>query len=384
MQVSILSDSESVTARVRQVLLFDGADCPASNLVSLGSADHHLAKVQPDLLVVVLGANPERGLAVLGGLHHSTKARVLAVGPASSKLVLLALRGGAEDYVDEVDLESELQAALKRLKSEGSHRGRVGRMIAVLSPSGGSGSSTLAANVATALAQEHKEVGLVDLKLEAGDLAAILDLRPTHTLADLTRDVARMDRVLLERSLVRHASGVHLLAPPRTYADVAHVTPEGVDQTLNLARSIFPYVVADIDHGFREVQVRALRQADTILLVLRLEFAALRNVRRALDHLEHLGLDTGRVRLVVNRFGQPKEVPAAKAEEALGMKIFHFVPDDPKSVNRANNNGVPFVIEAPSARVSRSVTQLAMSVNGGHKAKAGAKALGFRFSRNQP
>jgi pilus assembly protein CpaE len=71
---------------------------------------------------------------------------------------------------------------------------------------------------------------------------------------------------------------------------------------------------------------------------------------------------------VVNRYGQPKEVPASKAEEALGVKIAHYIPDDPKTVNRANNNGVPLILEAPSARVSRSVLKLAASVNGQHKA----------------
>ena len=126
-------------------------------------------------------------------------------------------------------------------------------------------------------------------------------------------------------------------------------------------------VVVDLDHGYRDVQVRAIRQADVILLILRLEFAALRNTRRALEHLEQLCIYKSRVRLVVNRFGQPKEVPAAKAEEALGVKIFHFVPYDPTAVNRSNNNGVPFVLEAPSAKVSRSVTRLAMSINGAHK-----------------
>src|SRR5262249_11017 len=150
---------------------------------------------------------------------------------------------------------------------------------------------TLATNVATALASEHKEVALVDLKLEAGDLATLLDLRPVYTLADLTQNVARMDRVLLERSLIRHATGVHLLAPPRTIADIAHVTPEGIEQVLNLARVVFPYVVADVDHAYSDLQARAVRQADVILLVLRLEFAALRNTRRALDYLVHLGVD---------------------------------------------------------------------------------------------
>ena len=161
---------------------------------------------------------------------------------------------------------------------------------------------------------------------------------------------------------------MHLLAPPRSLDDVACVTPGGIDQVLELARAAFPYVVADLDHNYRDVQAQALRHADIILLVLRLEFAALRNTRRALDHLDALGIDRGRVRLVVNRHGQPREVPAAKAEEALGEKIFHYVPDDPRSVIRANNNGIPFVLEAPSARVSRSVNRLAMSINGAHKA----------------
>ena len=70
------------------------------------------------------------------------------------------------------------------------------------------------------------------------------------------------------------------------------------------------------------------------------------------------------VRSVVNRFGQPQEVPFTKAEEALGLKIAHYVPDDPKTVNRANNNGVPVVLENASCKVSRSLVQLATILNG--------------------
>ena len=84
--------------------------------------------------------------------------------------------------------------------------------------------------------------------------------------------------------------------------------------------------------------------------------------------MERLNIDREKLRLVVNRFGQPKEVPFAKAEEALGIKIFHYVPDDPRSVNRANNSGVPLVLESPSARITKSLVKLAMSVNGLHKA----------------
>jgi pilus assembly protein CpaE len=179
--------------------------------------------------------------------------------------------------------------------------------------------------------------------------------------------MARIDRVMFERSLAHHPSGVHLLASPLQFSDIPFVSAEGVRKALGMAKLMFPYVVVDLDHSFHAEQVEALKQANLILIVLRLDFASLRNARRTLDYLEKLNIPRDRIRIVVNRYGQPKEVPFAKAEEALGLKISHYIPDDPKSVNRANNDGVPVVIESPSSRVSKSVMKLAASVNGKHQ-----------------
>jgi pilus assembly protein CpaE len=367
MRAFIVSDHEATTVKVRQALLAEGVDCPAAQVISPSLAANHLASAQPDLVVVVLLPDPERALAVLPVLRHQAHARLVVVGPASdTKLVIRSLREGAGDYIDEAELATELRAALERMRAESHIQENLGRTIAILAPSGGSGSSTLAANVATVLAREYQRVALLDLKLTNGDLAALLDLKPTHTLADLCQNAARLDRVMFERSLVQHTSGVHLLAAPRTFLNIGQVTPDGVRQALGLARSLFPYVVVDLDHSFREEQAQVLRQADIVLIVMRLDFTCLRNSQQALDYLAALGVPSDRVRLVVNRYGQPKEVPAAKAEEALGVKVFHYIPDDPKTVNRANNSGVPLVLESPSAKVSRSVTQLAESINGRH------------------
>lgn len=371
MQAFIVSAQDSLSLEVRQLLLNHGQECPAAHVIPLEQASQRLAQESPELLVLILSPDPLRALAVLGELRHRIQGQVLAVGPATdSKLVLRVLHGGADDFVDEAELEIDLEAALSRQQTQGATQGEPGRVIAVLAPSGGSGSSTLAVNVATVLAKEHKTALLVDLKLEAGDLAALLDVKPTHTLADLCLNARRVDRVMFEHSLVRHASGVQLLAPPGALVDVPHVTPEGIRQALSLGRAFFPYVILDLDHSFREEQLEALRQADVILIVLRLEFTALRHVRRTLEQLDKMGLGSNRVQIVVNRYGQPKEVPAAKAEEALGVKIAHYIPDEPKTINRANNNGVPAVLESPSAKVCRSITKLAMSVNGRHRVGA--------------
>jgi pilus assembly protein CpaE len=365
MRIFIVSDHDPTSARVRQIVLREGQDCPATNVVSLDHAVDRVAQSKPDLIVLALAPVPEKSLRVLADLRPLSVARVLAVGPASDpRIVLQAVRGGASDFVDVAELDAELCAALRRLRAEVNPQGEMGRCIAVLAPSGGSGSSTLAVNLATALAQEYKRTLLIDLKLEAGDLAALLDLKPNYTLADLCQNADRMDRVMFEQSLVRHASGVHLLSSPRVLADVAHVTPEGVRQAITLGRALFPYVVADIDHTFHDEQMQVLRLADTIILLLRLEFTALRNTRRTLDYLAQLGVSTDRVRVVVNRYGQPREVPADKAEDALGVKIAHYIPDEPKTINRANNNGIPAILESPRARVCKSMATLARSVNG--------------------
>jgi pilus assembly protein CpaE len=372
MKALLAGNHEAVLAQIRQVLLREGADCPASHIVRLDQAAERSAHLQPELTVVVLPEDPENAVMALDLLENLPRhpgSRTLAVGPAADpKLVLRALRGLVDDYLDQSDLESELSAALSRRRASLAKQDEMGRAIAVLAPSGGAGSSTLAANLATVLAKEHKSVLLLDLKLAAGDLAALLDLKPTHSLADLCANVNRMDRTLFERSLVPHQSGVRLLAPPLQIGDISHVTAEGVRKVLSMALGLFPYVVIDIDHNFHAEQLEVLKLCEVILLVFRLDFASLRNARRTIEHLERQGIERGRLRLVVNRYGQPKEVPYAKAEEALGVKIFHYVPDDPKSVNRANNNGVPVVIDSPAAKVAKSLARLAAGVNGQHKA----------------
>ena len=212
------------------------------------------------------------------------------------------------------------------------------------------------------MARQLGTVALLDMKMETGDLAALLDLKPTYSLADLSKNVDRLDEVLLRRTLVEHPSGVHLLSSPKSLNDVDLVTPEGIRQSIRVARASFPSVVVDLDHHFGEDQLETLRHAEVILIVLRLDFTSLKNTAKFLNHLDGLGVPMDRVRVVASRTGQPKEVPIAKVEEALKFKVFLTVPDEPKVVNRANNNGIPVVLDAPSSKVSKALLKLAQSI----------------------
>jgi pilus assembly protein CpaE len=366
MNVFLVSEDESLARTIRQIMIRERVHCPLSSVISFDQAVRRLALSPPDLIVAVLPEDPVRcveALEMLAAIPRTDRTLVVAVGPAAdAKLVIRALRGVVDDYLDVSDLEHELVAVLSSWSRRWTLERPEGKLVAVLAPSGGSGSSTIAANIAVELARELKTVGLIDLKLETGDLAALLDLKPTHSLSDLCKNIERLDQSFFQQSLVAHASGVRLLSAPKHLADVDLVTPESVRQAIGLARVTFPLVVVDLEHRFAAEQIQILRQADVILVVLRLDFTSLKNATKFLEHLDGLGVPSTRIRLVVNRHGQPKEVPLAKVEEALHMKAFHVLPDDPRTINRANNHGNPVVLEDRKSKIARSLAGLALAI----------------------
>ena len=222
----------------------------------------------------------------------------------------------------------------------------------------------LAAGISTILAGQHQECGLLDLRLTAGDLSSMLDLKPAHTLADFCDRASRVDHSMFEQFFARHRSGVWLLAAPARQADVCRVTPRAVRQMLAMARVRFPYVVADLEHRLGDVEAEALWQSDLIVVVLRLDYTSVRNTRRVLDGFMDLGIGVEHVVLAANACGQRRQLRVRQAEEALGMKITHCIPNDPARVNRAINRGVPVTLYYPGATVSKSIATLTARLNG--------------------
>jgi pilus assembly protein CpaE len=363
--------ADPVTSRLRNVLR-TRVDDQGPATAEFTEVAHRVPEVGAELLVVVLSSNPESSLKALHEVRSLTPGYVLVVGPASdADVIMRALHEGADHYLSENDLEKGLDSVLSRWQSRsGVQQKPVGRVIALLATSGGTGTSTLAVNLAAILARDHGKSALIDLKSGKGDLAALLDLEPAFHMADLCRNVARLDQAMFEKVLTPHASGIHLLASPQAYGDARLVSPQGVSEVLSLAVKHFPFVVVDLEDCFHEEQVLVLRQASIILLVSRLDFTSLRNVRRIRDQLHDVGVDRTLIRLAINRQGQPNELPAQEAEEALGGQRALYVPDDPRTINGANNTGVPAVLKTPGAKVSQAIVALAKELLERRRAKS--------------
>ena len=367
MRVLIASDDLRTAQRVREVLQQNGLDCPPGHIVPLDATADRSGRLLPELLVFVLPPEPAAALPALRETRTVVPgARTLVVGPAGDpKLILETLKQGADEFLDQEILEAELTGSLLRFKGRESLPG--GRtsgahVVAISAPSGGSGASTLAASLSIVLAEQHGECGLIDLRLGAGDLAAMLGLRPAHTLADLCDHLSHLDATLFEQLLVGHSSGVHLLAAPIHMPDTRRVSTKGVRRALSLARTRFPCVVVDVGTVLGGGQLEALWQADAILLVLRLDFTSLRNASQLINTLVELGIGADRLRLVVNGYGQREQLDLDQVEASLGRKITQSIPYDPGSANSAINKGVPVVLHQRHTRISRCIRRLALSV----------------------
>lgn len=379
MQTLIASNEEVLAHTIRQEMVRHGHDGASCQIFRLEHVVGQIAKFKPQLVALVLPSDAEPVQSLVVELRRLLEVPILVFGPATDpKLILQVMRAGASEFLDAADCSGELQGALQRLQNQHTSGEAIGKIITVVSACGGAGSSTAAANLATALAANGKKSLLVDLVLETGSLAAFFDLHPTFSLTDLCQTNGLIDRSMVERSLVHHGSGVHLLASPRiqdnflTLLDKtnanghAAITGDSVRQILALSRFMFPSIVVDHSPTFSEVQLQALRLADVMLVVFRLEFAALGNVKRLLEHMHSFGLPREKVRLVANRHGQPKELPAEKVVEALKMPLFHMIPDDAATINRANNFGIPALLDAPRSKIASSFRELAKKLCDSH------------------
>ncbi len=369
MRLLIASDDAELGQRVRAVMTRNGLESPPGHSVPLDAAADRCAQLLPELVVIVLSPDSAAGLRALLETHNTNPSvRILVVGLTDSpKLILEALKQGADEFLDQEILEAELVGSLIRSKvreKQPSAQAQAGRVVALVGPSGGSGVSTLAANISIVLAQQHGECGLIDLHLAAGDLTSLLDVQPMYTLADLCDHLAHADQTLFEQVLVGHPSGVHLLAAPTRMSDARRVTSKGVRRAITLARARFANVIIDTGTVLAAEQLEALWQADEILLVLRLDFTSLRNTRRVIDALVELGIERNRMTLVANGCQQRKQLEVEQAETALAMKIAHHIPYAPAAVNGALNDGVAVVLQSSFAKISRSIRSLAISVNG--------------------
>jgi pilus assembly protein CpaE len=237
--------------------------------------------------------------------------------------------------------------------------GRNGRVMTVFSPKGGTGKTTVATNLAAALAKrEGRRTLLLDLDLQFGDAAIVLGLEPEKTIYDLVVAPGELDSEKLAGYVTKHPSGIDVLAAPLRPEDAELVTEGKVTTLLEVARGSYEAIVVDTSPFFHGPMLATLDRTDELLVLCGLDVPTLKNVRLAMQTLELLSFPASRVRYIMNRANTNVGLKTREVETALKVKITHELPADgtvPLTINRGN----PAVLAEPRCDFAKAIGQLA-------------------------
>jgi pilus assembly protein CpaE len=234
----------------------------------------------------------------------------------------------------------------------------VSRSVALHAGKGGVGRTTLAYNLAVAIArQSGARVALIDGSLRLGDLRGLLRV-PDNAPSILMLPTDRIAESDLAGVLWRDPSGIDiLLAPPRI--ELAEmILARDLEKIVSLLRRLYAFVVTDLPADLSEATMTILDDADTILSVVTPEWASIRGARLVGHAFGAVGFSPDKTLIVMNRAGLPGLDPSAAGEQ-LGRVPDAVLPEDPQLVTLANAEGVPFVLAQPGAPVSTAVADLA-------------------------
>jgi pilus assembly protein CpaE len=290
------------------------------------------------------------------------------------------LEAGADDVMarpfDARELEARVEALLLRfqrskdlapvLAGNGVTVGRARRAVAVFSPKGGVGTTTIATNVAVAASATRPDrVVLIDLALQFGGVATHLNLRPRQTLADLVRDDSAMrEPELLRGYAARHERGLHVLAAPAAPEAAETITPAHVGRFLATALEAYDLVVVDAGSTLDERALTVFEAADQIILPVYAEIAALKAMHALLDYLSETGSAALKSMFVLNNPFAREILKLRDVESALGTKVAFELPYDPFLYLKAVNEGVPIVLGAARSAPAERLVRLSASAFG--------------------
>lgn len=355
---------------LRQALTASGRVGVAEASASYQGGAGLLGTSTSELVVINLDHDREAGLRLL---RHAAAAdpriSVLPVGTnPDSSLVLAAMRAGAREFLVLPPEPAELAHLLDRLlrtQAEGATRPRQGpSLIAIAGTVGGVGCTTLAVNLAVALAKRPDDaVLLVDFDLLFGLVDVALDLLPDFTLLEATQKIDRVDEALLRRAVARHPTGVHILPRPIELEDAAKIDPEALRRLLIVAKSAFDSIVVDTSKGLQSADFVAFEEAEVILLVIQPDLFGLRNAARFLKLLRQYEGLGDKVKLVANRLGAfDAEINLKKAESTLGAPIVWQLPNATKQVQEAHAKGIPLVSDTNKTKIQQAILEIAQTV----------------------
>jgi pilus assembly protein CpaE len=339
-------------------------------------ASQMAVQFRPDVVLMDADLEDIDGLSAVEAIWLAApQVATVMMSEDPAKVWRQAMRAGANDILDKPVTPAALFDALRAIQyTRGKRHTRqfralldpelMPRVIAVTGAKGGVGKTTVATNMAVALAQQHRgETVLVDLYSQFGDVALVLSLRPKRTLVDMVPLEDDIDQELVEAHLTPHASGLKVLVGTNKPAELGVVNVKCLSAILSTLKRSYRFIVLDVPSMLYETTTFALTHATAVVLVANLfDLTTLHDTRKLYHLLARQSVSKERIHLVLNRVARHNRLQAAETERTLGRPATATIPNAAGLVVNSINEGVPFVISHSEAAVSRSIRELAEKV----------------------
>ena len=328
------------------------------------------ASSQPaDVLLIGTHAQPSQELDFAERMFTTrSDITIILLAPAlDSRTLARAMECGVARVIDINSSEHDICAHIMTTANRDQNRRNTtqkiasydSKIIVCYSPKGGVGKTTLAVNLAYALATMNKKIALIDLSLQFGEVGVFLDIPKGDTIADMVEEHS-FELSTIKSYLIRHQSGIQVMLSSSSPEYAELIQPVHVNAILSSLRTEFDYVVVDMGVHFGDCAIAAMETADTILLVVNEDIASLHDAKRSIKVLEALN-QQDKLKLVVNKDGI-SSVTVKNVANLLEATPVLVIPYDLKSAMLAVNRGVPMLSCAPNAKASKEIRAYASAM----------------------
>ncbi len=392
-KVVIVDDSADTRNNIRQLLSFE------KRIEVIGEAENGEEAIfiaresRPDVILMDINMPVIDGIRATEEISLSVPdATVIIMSvQGETEYVRKAMNAGARDFLCKPFNVDELSATIintynmeskRREKAPAPKNQEIlkSRVISVFSTKGGVGKTTIASNLAVSIARTaKKKVALVDLDLQFGDVAIMLNVSVKNTISDLVKEAGQLDSNLMEEYLVTHFSGVKVLPAPIKPEYAEYITANHVEKIINTLRESYHYIIVDTSASFHESVLSALDMSDRILLVSTLDLPTIKNIKAGLDVMETLHYPAEKIHIILNKASEQYGIKYKDFENTLRRQIWSYVPEDNQTVVTSANKGFPFVMTRTETKVAKAVMEigkeLLREMDGEAKDKPGFKKL---------
>ncbi len=334
------------------------------------SADAIL-RMDVDMLIVACRESSREGLELVR-LWRTARSRspvVVFSHGTDHDFVQDAFGAGADDlvvmhpgpYIPEQirrDVEFSIRKAITRHRSGPDRAPDSGTLICVLGSKGGVGKTVSATNLGAGLAKRGRRVALVDLDLQFGDVALALGLVPETTMFDLAVSGGSLDAEKLDDFMLRHRSGLRVLAAPARPDQAISVKVEMISAVYAMLRDEYDFVIVDTPPSFTAEVIATVDAANWICMVAMFDALSLKNTRLGLETVELMGHSPEQIKVILNRAGSNVGISDHDAVEILGRTPDVFVPSD-REIPTSINDGVPVTLSGSRSDAAKALDSLA-------------------------